>query len=561
MRTDSRRPVRLIALLAVTWLGALLAGSAAAQLGQPGQPPSLRHAAPLPSDVPAYVLPAPDVERLKQEDSERGQWPMRYGATIPLALSSADSGVWQTLPSGELVWRLRIVSPGAHSLGLLFDRYELPASGKLFLYDRARTQVVGAFTRETRQPNGMLAVQPVIGDELWIEYEQAAGDPGRLELRVGEAVHDYLGILDELRVDSPMAMMGSGCLVDVNCPQANRYYDIKSSVIMVLMGGGLCSAGMLNNTANDGTPYFLTANHCGDMTNVVAVFDYEKSECETGTFSQSRTVSGATLLAASPQYDSQLYRLSAPPPQSHKPFYAGWDRHPVQPKRALSISHPSGAPRKFARDDQSPKAQTTRYQVMWELGKLEGGSSGSPLFNNAKRVIGPACCVTSFACASQTAWYGRFDLFWTTQNLAQWLDPLGADPLTLDGFEPFRGQAFPYNGRNLNPDIYFSTSPPSVGTTWTAWVDGSEFDLGMMTSIIGHTDRRPGVIVVAGELLVRLSSPRVFTSLAPAPTGPGRHSNPIPNIASLIGVTVYTQGLMIIDGDPTYTNAVELRLR
>ncbi len=561
MHLALRLPSRAFASLALLCFGTLLAAPAAAQLALPGQPPALRHAAPLPADVPVHVLPAPDVERLRQEDRERGQWPMRYGALIPLALSSDDAGAWQTLPTGELVWRLRIASPGALSLGVLFDRFELPESGKLWLYDRARTQVVGAFTSEARQPNGMLAVQPVLGDELWLEYEQDPGDPGRLALRVGEAVHDYVGILDRMLVEEPLALMGGGCLVDANCPQANRYYDIKSSVIMVLMGGGLCSAGLLNNTANDGTPYFLTAHHCGNMTNVVAVFDYERTGCETGSSSQSRTISGATLLASSPLYDSQLYRLSSAPPRTHKPFYAGWDRNAEQPKKAISFSHPSGAPRKFARDDQAPKSQDTRFQVLWEVGKLEGGSSGSPLFNANKRIIGPACCVTDFNCASQTAWYGRFDLFWANHNLGTWLDPLATGALSIEGYDPFRGQAIPYNGSNLNPDIYYSTSPPTVGTTWTAWVDVSEFGLQMTTSIIGHAAPGSGLFVAGGEILVNLASPRVFTSFAPSFGGPGRHSNPIPNMPILIGLTVWSQGLMIVDGDRGYTNALELRLR
>src|SRR6185295_14267400 len=112
-----------------------------------------------------------------------------------------------------------------------------------------------------------------------------------------------------------------------------------------------------------------------------------------------------------------LYRLSSAPPAAYKPFYAGWDRNSVQPKTAISISHPSGNPRKFARDDQAPKTEDGRFRVLWEVGKLEGGSSGSPLFNAARRVIGPACCVTDFNCFNQTAWYGRFDKFWATQGL------------------------------------------------------------------------------------------------------------------------------------------------
>lgn len=535
-----------------------LAAPAAAQIAQPGLTPIAR--AGLPSDAPTYFLDRPDVARMIQEDSERGDWPLRYGAVIGTALSSQDAGAWETGPSGELVWRLHLVSPGALSLGLLFDQFELPASGRVFLYDRKGETVLGAYTRATRQPNGMLAVQPVLGDELWIEYAQDAHEPAP-KLRIGEVVHDYRGILDELRVESPLALMGGGCLVDANCPEALANYEVKDSVIMVLMGGGLCSAGLLNNTANDGTPYFLTADHCGSMTNVVAIFDYEVSGCGTGSASQSRTISGATLLAQSSTFDSQLYRLSSAPPPSYQPFYAGWDRNPVQSIGAVSISHPSGLPRKYAREDQKPKTKNTRFEVSYDLGRIEGGSSGSPLFNAQRRVIGPACCVDNFSCGNQITWYGRFDRFYDVEGLAQWLDPLGIDPLTIDGHEPFRGQAVVYNGSNLNPLVYTSTSPPSLGSTWTARIDGSFIGMPMMTSIVFHTAPRAGVFIGAGELLVDYATPRLYTSYKASGGGLALHSNGIPNLPSLIGLTVYTQGILNVGGVRFFTNGMALHLK
>ena len=36
----------------------------------------------------------------------------------------------------------------------------------------------------------------------------------------------------------------------------------KRSVGLMLMNNSLCSGSLINNTENDGTPYFLTAEHC-----------------------------------------------------------------------------------------------------------------------------------------------------------------------------------------------------------------------------------------------------------------------------------------------------------
>jgi hypothetical protein len=538
----------------------LVPSVALAQIPQPGQPPSFHAGHLLPTEAPAVVLPTPDVARYLQEDEARNNWPLRYGAVIATDLDCEKTGRWEELPSGKLLWRLRILSPGARSLGVLFDRYDLAPSGELFLYDPGHGTVLGAFTRATRQPNGALAVQPVLGDQLVIEYVQEEDDPYRPALRLAEVVHDYRGLLDQVEIAAPQALM-AGCLVDVNCAAGANYQDIKRSVIVVIAGGALCSAGLLTNTAHDGTPYFLTANHCGNMTNVVAIFNYENPVCGVAGASQSQTVSGATLLAASNNYDSQLYRLSSAPPAAYEAFFAGWDRGTRQPKPAISISHPNGLPKKIARDDDAPVQSGFDYRVTWEVGKLEPGSSGSPLFSGVKRVLGPACCVSDFNCRSQWANYGRFGGFYDQRNLGRWLDPLGTDPSGVDGFDPFNGQAFPYNGGGTNPELFVSRTPPSLGTTWVAEVDTSSLPFATTTYVLGYRQPLAGVFVPQGELLVDVGLPLLFSSFAPSIGGLATHSNPLPNNPALIGFVSYTQAVILAPAPVMLTNGLELHLR
>lgn len=548
-------PLRVVLLLT------LVASPALAQLAVPGQPASARHPKLLLSAPPVFVLPPPDVRRLMEEDEARQQWPFRYGAVIATALSSDEVGEWSALPGGELVWRLALSSPGALSLGVLFDRFELPAGGELYLYDPARANVLGAFSNAVRQENGMLAVQPLLGDELVLEYVQPAGVLARPVLRVGEVVHDYRGILDRLALDTPVGVDRAGCLVDINCPAGAEYQDIKRAVMFVLMGGGFCSASLLNNTAEDGTPYFLTANHCGDMTNVVAVFGYENAGCGPGGASQSQSISGATLLAASTRFDSQLYRLSSTPPAAFEPFFAGWERSTTPIGPGISISHPSGFPKKLARDDDAPMVSGTDFRAIWEMGRLEGGSSGSPLFSGAKRVLGPACCVSDFYCNSQWGIYGQFGGFWNQQDLEQWLDPLALDPQFFDGHDPFQGEATLSNGSGANPVLYSSLTAPTLGTTWVAAIDTSAVPGAGATWILGHASADSGLFLPQGELLVDLASPRYFLSIAASSAGLATHSNPLPNIPALVGLTVHTQALIFAPGPVLLTNGVTLLLR
>jgi lysyl endopeptidase len=534
-----------------------LAAPVSAQLSSGGRPVSDR--VTLDGEVPLALLAQPDIRALREQDAVTQDWPLRYGAVIETRLDAAEAGLWQETASGELVWRLRIGSPGALSLGVLFSEYELPVGGQLFLYSADRTTVVGAFTGDTRQPNGMLAIQPIVGDEVVVEYAQPASLRARPRLVVGEVVHDYRGVFGLLD-QAGENRLGGGCLIDVNCPEGAPYQDIKRSVIRVLSSGVLCSAGMLNNTAQDGTPYFLTADHCGTMTNVVALFDYERSGCGIGGSSTSRTISGATRLARSDGYDSQLYLLSSAPPASYVPFYAGWDRRAAQPAPTISISHPGGSPKKIALDFDRALGTGLFWNVTWDLGTLQGGSSGSPLFNGEQRVLGPACCVSSFTCSSQIAYYGRLRGFWNVRvNVPPSLDPLGLDPEYIDGFDPFQAIAIAYNGSGINPAVYSSATRPTLGTVWQAEmvaVPGAT-----STALLAYPAPSSGTYVAAGEVLFQLGAMRLLTSIQPVVGGTSLHSTPLPNDPALIGVSVYTQGFEIGPGVRQLTNAIELRLR
>ena len=545
--------LRLLTILALPFLTA----HASAQIATPGSPASF--GPEFDSDVPVVVMPAPDVAALMAEDALRQDGPYRYGALIETSIGCQESGRWDQAATGELVWRVRIASPGAYSLSVVFSEFEIPAGGKVFLYDSARTVVLGAFTEKNHQANRMLAVQPIAGDEFVIEYSQGLDVSAEPRLRVGQVVHDYRGAFAKNGPNLPLT--AEFCLFDINCPIGAPYQDIKRAVFQVFMGGGQCSAGLLNNTAEDGTPYFLTANHCGNMTNVSAIFDYEHSGCETGSASQSRVISGATLLAQNVNYDSQLYVLSSPPPSTFRPFYAGWDRRifGVHPEPAISISHPAGLPKKIAIDTHGAAQNGTNWTTAWTTGRLEGGSSGSPLFNGEQRVLGPACCVSNFLCGNQWATYGRFGAFYNARNLGQWL---GGDLQGyLDGYDPFLAYSTIFNGLGTNPNVYVSLTAPALGTTWTARIDATSHAGATGTWIFGQGASIPGQNVAFGELLIDLGSPRHFVSFAPVSSGMATHDNAIPNNPLLAGMLSYTQALIMGGGNRQLTNGVALHIK
>jgi hypothetical protein len=535
---------------------ALLTPLAAAQLREPGTPASFRER--LPAVVPTLVFPVPNAKALREANESGSGGRLEYGVELRVGRSLEDSGRWDTVAStGENVWRLELVSPGAFSLGVVFQSFDLPRGAQVFLYHPLRRDVLGAYGESAENPNGVLAVQPLRGDRVVIEYVEPPGTLDRPALLVGSVVHDYRDLFAAMAREENV--LAATCLTDINCPIGSTHQDIKRAVIWMCGGGGCCSGSILNNTAEDGTPFMMTADHCGDMTNGVFVFAYERTGCATGTSSQSKTLSGAMKLASSiqGQYDAQLYRLNQAIPASYEPFFAGWSLATPTAGPTWGISHPGGSPKKIQVDWQPPLQLTTKWNVENDIGAVQPGSSGSPLFDRNERVIG-TCSTGASGCQSFSN-YGRFDKFYVAKNLAGFLDPLGWGLSGIDGFDPIHPYARPYNGAGTNPNVYTSTTEPRLGTTWTARIDTSSRPAATTTILYGFDEPAEGPLVTLGQSLVDTTSTKQFEHSSPVVAGVSTHSFALPSNVSLVGQVIYTQGL-IVGGGMRATNAVKIVL-
>jgi len=168
----------------------LFASPASAQVSQGGQPLGLLR--PITEPAPIVVAPTPDVAAYMIEDEERRHRPLRYGALVDVGVDIGD-GVWTTMRDGTRVWRIQIASPGAKSLALEFDRFELPNGAKLFVYDEEIATVLGAYTAENRHADGGFGFEPFPGDRLTLELDVPAG-AGEPDLRTTTVIHDYRDI-------------------------------------------------------------------------------------------------------------------------------------------------------------------------------------------------------------------------------------------------------------------------------------------------------------------------------------------------------------------------------
>jgi hypothetical protein len=356
---------------------------------------------------------------------------------LPVELDLASSGAWEELAGGGRVWRLRIHSPGAKSLSLVFERFQLPAGGELFVYDDARKEVRGAYTEHEHRPDGTFAMRPLRGDALTLEYFEPAGAPSRGEIALSAVAHDYRGVLDWLEPQDRSGGGGGNCEVNVACPLGSTWgNEINACVkILSLTAGAFCTGSLLNNTANDGTILVLSAAHCGGLGSAVFTFNFTLSACRQGLPSPGNAITGSLPLVVDESSDVQLVRIVAPQgPLAFPVFLAGWDRSDAVPAVTTLIHHPGGEPKKISRDGDPPVVAGKFWRILdWEFGISEGGSSGAPLFDPNHRFIGNLDSGASSCPVPTNDFCTRLAAAWPA--LEPYLDPLGTGQLTLDGLD------------------------------------------------------------------------------------------------------------------------------
>ncbi|MFT7462483.1 MAG: lysyl endopeptidase [Pseudohongiellaceae bacterium] len=428
-----RLALRPLSYPAALLVGALLSTPVAAQLTIDTASPSTAISGLTP-DVPSFNMPTVDVERLLAEDAlaVKGT-PYRFGEALPVEIDIKELGVVDVLPDGGHVYRLRITSPGAFSLGLGFSTFDLPEGAGLWVHADDGEETYGAYSMLNNKANREFAIQPLAGSALVLEYVEPEWVEFAGEVVVNQVVHDYRNAFGHK--DAGYAGGSGSCNNDVNCAVGAPWSNEIRASALIIAGGVLCSGSLVNNTANDGTQYFWTANHCGSMNNAVFRFNYEKSGCGSGGAPTNQTVQGSTLIANNSNVDYRLVRITQAIPDSYDVYYQGFSRSTANPSNTIAIHHPSGDVKKISFDDDPATKSGNQWKIsQWDDGVTEGGSSGSPLLDPNGRLIGQLCCGQATCGFPFNDFYGRFDQAWNGVRAA--LDPLGNNPVFIDGFDP-----------------------------------------------------------------------------------------------------------------------------
>jgi hypothetical protein len=396
--------------------------------------------------------------------------PLEYIETVEV--SPGTQGMWEQLDEQTLLWQLPIASPGATSLSLGFTDFSMPPGGRLYIYSADQSQVIGPYTESDNKEHGQLWTPIIKSEAVVIELIIPASEVQELKLELVYINHGYRDLNPQF---TNRALGDSApCHVNAACQEGEQWRNqIRSVAIFQVTnseGSFVCTGSLVNNTLQDDKPYFLTAFHCFDewqdkvlvnpaetTASMIIYWNYESSDCQGRILKNIQSQSGASFRAGYWKSDFALVELDNNPPRSADVYYTGWDRNSNAPSSAVSIHHPDADIKKISIEND-PLTKSTLIEVNsdtlertdfgpyffvndWDAGITAGGSSGGPLFNSNKRIVGLLRGGQSFCGTPGPDWFGPFYRSWAeggtrSTNLKDWLDPFNSGVTSLNGKNP-----------------------------------------------------------------------------------------------------------------------------
>ena len=474
-------------------------------------------------NIPLTIISAPEMNAIHTEDILRDKNGVLYriGVNRPANISLNNTGIWKTLPNGDRQWQMHIKSPGAEAISFLFEVFKIYGGTTLNIQDITGKPLHNTLTSKDVESHFMQNAALCFGDEMIMTIYEPAYTKSS-EIFIDRIIYNYRA------TGNPNAQKineSDACEINVNCsPVGNNWQDEKRGVarIYVVDGGGAgwCTGSVVNNTALDCKPLFLTALHCGvsatagNMNQWKFYFRYEALTCTNpsvaGTLddyfitgcvrmADANDAGGDTgsdfLLVQMGTLANQAATITTMKSANFNCYWNGWDANNTATTGGAGIHHPAGDIKKISTFNGTTVSTTwggsvsnTHWRLTWSAnsnghGVTEGGSSGSPLFNNSSgRIIGTLTGGGSFCTALNSPdSYGKMSYHWTSngtpnnERLKTYLDPGNTGLLVLNG------SADPCTAVNPTaPVAQFSATPTTVNTGGT--VSFTDLSTGSPTS-------------------------------------------------------------------------------
>ena len=420
------------------------------------------------SEIANQLVPSLNLDQIKKEDAAR-PGTNRYAAPVTTNFTLDNAGTWTQLPNGDRVWRLKIQAKDALGLCFLFKDFHMPNGSRLFMYNEEKTVVKGAYSSMNNLPHQKFMTGMIEEEAAILEYFEPKYSKGKGRFEIYQVMQAYDA--ERMQSDYEFQTYSTGgfgsslsCERNINCNPGNVVQNQKRGIVRIrtayTAGLGWCTGTLINNTNNDGTPYILTANHCGNPTGFTVDytqwrfdFNYEFPDCgNSSTEPTYQSIHSAQLVSNREESDFLLLSLYSFVPNNVNAYFNGWDRSDAIPQNADMIHHPCGDVKKHSQaysipitvhsseiewDNIITTPPNYHFRAVLNYGTMEPGSSGCPIFNPEGRIVGQLHGGNS-SCSTFTTYHGRLHKSWDDGNtpasrLQNWLDPIGTGVTTLDG--------------------------------------------------------------------------------------------------------------------------------
>lgn len=389
-----------------------------------------------------------NVKSLHDEEvsiEKKGEAP-RFAIPHAVSISPSKDAAWEK-SGNDYVWSHRFTAPNAVSLNFGFSEFRLPEGARLDITSADGSQFIRSFTSEDNNVNNELWTPVILSDDVIVTLTAPAQSVSDVRLTIGTVGQGF-------RKFSESTQKSGSCNVDVACTDSRGWEKEINSVAVISTGGStFCTGFMVNNTANDGKPLFMTAAHCritaATAPSLVAYWNYQASSCRgprDGRLDQFTT--GAVHLATFARSDFTIVKFNQAPRPEFGVRFAGWDRSGADATKATAIHQPSTDEKAISFETDgtditsyggsSVPGDGTHVRVPdWNVGTTEPGSSGSPLFDQNHRVIGQLHGGGAACGNDQPDFYGRLFTSWegggtAATALKTHLDPINSGAMAID---------------------------------------------------------------------------------------------------------------------------------
>ncbi|MEM6684628.1 MAG: T9SS type A sorting domain-containing protein [Bacteroidota bacterium] len=403
------------------------------------------------------------IDEDKKLEASSTEIPYRFGKAFDVGINVNVEENGKKSKNGS-VWSREFYSKGAISINFVLSNLQLAEGAEMYLYNDSKTMIYGPVTSESNKKEGVFLTDLVFGERVTMYIKEPSGAKNSSRFTINRIVHGYRGYGGEMNGGTPGA--SEACNNDVAC-FLPEWRPQSQSVALILLSNGTewCSGCLVNNTANDFRPFFLTAFHCADSNQNDALstgernnaedwmfkFGFRRVVCTGSTIYYNWAASnGATFRAGWGPTDFLLMELDNFDEEHNyhgNISYAGWDRRANTPTSGASIHHPAGDLMKISIENNSFGVTSwggvsNHWRVNFDDGVVQHGSSGSPLFNQNQRVVGQlhgnqAYNSSQTYCAQSRGEYGRFNVSWNgggtnATRLRNWLDPCNSGAQTTN---------------------------------------------------------------------------------------------------------------------------------